>query len=61
MSLQELLAELSYFAGLTAEELAALARTVRQRQLEAGEQIIVDGAFLLKAQAEKGQAGHDEH
>jgi cobalt-zinc-cadmium efflux system membrane fusion protein len=29
--------------------------------LRSGEQIIVDGAFLLKAQAEKGQAGHDEH
>jgi membrane fusion protein, heavy metal efflux system len=29
--------------------------------LRAGEQIVVDGAFLLKAQAEKGQAGHDEH
>ena len=29
--------------------------------LEAGEQIVVDGAFLLKAQAEKGDGGHDEH
>ncbi len=29
--------------------------------LEAGEQIVVDGAFLLKAQAEKGEGGHDEH
>jgi cobalt-zinc-cadmium efflux system membrane fusion protein len=29
--------------------------------LRGGEQIVVDGAFLLKAQAEKGQAGHDEH
>jgi cobalt-zinc-cadmium efflux system membrane fusion protein len=29
--------------------------------LEAGEQIVVDGAFLLKAQAEKGAAGHDDH
>jgi cobalt-zinc-cadmium efflux system membrane fusion protein len=29
--------------------------------LKAGEQIVVDGAFLLKAQAEKGEAGHDEH
>ena len=29
--------------------------------LRSGEQIVVDGAFLLKAQAEKGQAGHDEH
>ncbi|HEY0872125.1 MAG TPA: efflux RND transporter periplasmic adaptor subunit [Vicinamibacterales bacterium] len=29
--------------------------------LRAGEQIVVDGAFLLKAQAEKGQGGHDEH
>lgn len=43
MSIQELLAELPYFASLTAEELAALARSVRQRQLEAGEQIIVEG------------------
>lgn len=29
--------------------------------LQAGEQIVVDGAFLLKAQAEKGEGGHDEH
>ncbi len=29
--------------------------------LRAGEQIVVDGAFLLKAQAERGSAGHDEH
>lgn len=29
--------------------------------LGAGEQIVVDGAFLLKAQAEKGEAGHDDH
>ena len=29
--------------------------------LQAGELIVVDGAFLLKAQAEKGQAGHDDH
>ena len=29
--------------------------------LKAGETIVVDGAFLLKAQAEKGEAGHDEH
>ena len=29
--------------------------------LKAGEQIVVDGAFLLKAQAEKGESGHDEH
>jgi cobalt-zinc-cadmium efflux system membrane fusion protein len=29
--------------------------------LRAGEIIVVDGAFLLKAQAEKGQGGHDEH
>ena len=29
--------------------------------LQAGELIVVDGAFLLKAQAEKGQGGHDEH
>jgi cobalt-zinc-cadmium efflux system membrane fusion protein len=29
--------------------------------LTAGEQIVVDGAFLLKAQAEKGEGGHDEH
>ena len=26
-----------------------------------GENIVVDGAFLLKAQAEKGEGGHDEH
>jgi cobalt-zinc-cadmium efflux system membrane fusion protein len=29
--------------------------------LKAGEQVVVDGAFLLKAQAEKGGAGHDDH
>jgi cobalt-zinc-cadmium efflux system membrane fusion protein len=29
--------------------------------LHAGENIVVDGAFLLKAQAEKGEGGHDEH
>jgi cobalt-zinc-cadmium efflux system membrane fusion protein len=29
--------------------------------LRAGEQIVVDGAFLLKAQAEKGEGGHDDH
>jgi len=29
--------------------------------LEAGEQIVVDGAFLLKAQAERGEADEHEH
>jgi cobalt-zinc-cadmium efflux system membrane fusion protein len=29
--------------------------------LRAGETIVVDGAFLLKAQAEKGEADHDGH
>ncbi len=29
--------------------------------LRAGERIVVDGAFLLKAQAEKSEGGHDEH
>lgn len=29
--------------------------------LRAGERIVVDGAFLLKAQAERGEAGHDAH
>jgi cobalt-zinc-cadmium efflux system membrane fusion protein len=29
--------------------------------LRAGEQIVVDGAFLLKAQAERGEADHDSH
>jgi cobalt-zinc-cadmium efflux system membrane fusion protein len=29
--------------------------------LRAGEKIVVDGAFLLKAQAEKGEGSHDEH
>ena len=29
--------------------------------LKAGEMVVVDGAFLLKAQAEKGEGGHDEH
>jgi cobalt-zinc-cadmium efflux system membrane fusion protein len=29
--------------------------------LTAGEAIVVEGAFLLKAQAEKGEGGHDDH
>jgi cobalt-zinc-cadmium efflux system membrane fusion protein len=29
--------------------------------LQAGETIVVDGAFLLRAQAEKGEADHDAH
>ncbi len=29
--------------------------------LRAGEQVVVDGAFLLKAQAERGNAEHDGH
>jgi cobalt-zinc-cadmium efflux system membrane fusion protein len=29
--------------------------------LRAGERIVVDGAFLLKAQAEKGEGDHDAH
>ena len=29
--------------------------------LRAGEKIVVDGAFLLKAQAEKGESDHDVH
>jgi cobalt-zinc-cadmium efflux system membrane fusion protein len=29
--------------------------------LKGGETIVVDGAFLLKAQAEKGEAGHEGH
>jgi len=29
--------------------------------LRGGENIVVDGAFLLKAQAEKGEGAHDEH
>ena len=29
--------------------------------LRAGDNIVVDGAFLLKAQAEKGEADHDAH
>jgi cobalt-zinc-cadmium efflux system membrane fusion protein len=29
--------------------------------VRAGEQIVVDGAFLLKAQAERGEADHDAH
>jgi cobalt-zinc-cadmium efflux system membrane fusion protein len=29
--------------------------------LRAGEVVVVDGAFLLKAQAEKGAGNHDEH
>ncbi len=29
--------------------------------LKAGETVVVDGAFLLKARAEQGEAGHDDH
>lgn len=29
--------------------------------VSATDTVVVDGAFLLKAQAEKGEAGHDEH
>jgi cobalt-zinc-cadmium efflux system membrane fusion protein len=29
--------------------------------LKAGETIVVDGAFLLKSEAEKGSGGHDGH
>ncbi len=29
--------------------------------VQAGETIVVDGAFLLKAHAERGEGGHDEH
>lgn len=29
--------------------------------LKVGDTIVVDGAFLLKAQAEKGKGGHDDH
>lgn len=29
--------------------------------LSPGDTVVVDGAFLLKAQAEKGTAGHDDH
>jgi hypothetical protein len=29
--------------------------------LRPGETIVVDGAFRLKAQAEKGEADHDAH
>lgn len=29
--------------------------------LSAGDTVVVEGAFLLKAQAEKGAAGHDDH
>ena len=29
--------------------------------LRAGEKLVVEGAFLLKSQAEKGEAGHDDH
>jgi cobalt-zinc-cadmium efflux system membrane fusion protein len=29
--------------------------------LGAGETVVVDGAFLLRAQAEKGEADHDAH
>lgn len=29
--------------------------------LKAGERLVVEGAFLLKSQAEKGEAGHDPH
>ena len=43
MSVQDQLAQLPYFAGLTGEELTGLARAVRQREVEAGEQILIAG------------------
>jgi hypothetical protein len=43
MSLQDQLAQLPYFAGLTGETLAALARAVREREVESGEQILIAG------------------
>jgi CRP-like cAMP-binding protein len=43
MSVQEQLAQLPYFSGLTTETLAALARVVHRRGAEAGEQILVAG------------------
>ncbi len=43
MSLQHQLAQLPYFAMLTKEMLAALARAVRLRDVEAGEQILIAG------------------
>jgi len=69
MSIQDLLAELPYFAGLTGEELAALGRAVRQRDVEAGEQIIVEGEpceglyFVVDGQVRslKTSAGGREH
>lgn len=69
MSIRELLAEVPYFAGLSGEELATLARVVRRRQLEAGEQIIIEGEsceglyFVIDGQvrAIKMSAGGREH
>jgi CRP/FNR family transcriptional regulator len=43
MSLHDKLARLPYFVGLAAETLAALARSVREREIEAGAQILVAG------------------
>ena len=43
MSVQDQLAQLPYFAGLTGEALAGLARAARQREVEAGAQILIAG------------------
>jgi CRP-like cAMP-binding protein len=43
MSIQDQLAQLPYFAALTGEVMTGLARAVRQREVEAGEQILIAG------------------
>jgi CRP/FNR family transcriptional regulator len=43
MSVLDQLAQLPYFSGLTGEALAGLSRVVRQREVQAGEQILIAG------------------
>lgn len=69
MSIRELLAELPYFTRLSGQELSALARLVRRRQVAAGEQIIIEGEpceglyFVIDGQVRgvKTSAGGREH
>jgi signal-transduction protein with cAMP-binding, CBS, and nucleotidyltransferase domain len=43
VSVQDQLAQLPYFAALTREVLTGIARVVRQREVEGGEQILIAG------------------
>jgi CRP/FNR family transcriptional regulator, cyclic AMP receptor protein len=69
MPVQDQLAQLPYFAGLASEELAGLARIVRQREVGAGEQILIAGGpceglfFVVEGQVRllKTSADGGEH